>query len=1033
MSWVKRVAGVFLGGVSSSGSRGKGVRAPRGRRVVVEALEDRRLLSVGGTYDFGDLPDNYGTTLAADGARHEAVGPTLGALRDAEADGLPTVGADGDDANGSADEDGVTFGEIRVGQLDAQVTVNVQNAPSGAKLDAWIDFDGDGAFGGAWEQIADTVEVSEGDNVVEFDVPSWAVSGETSARFRLGANGNLGPRGTTTEGEVEDYRVTITSLPSSGLFGSQQVIVPTADRPFSVFAADVNADGYMDVLSASYYDNRIVWHENDQHGNFNAHVINESTDGEASLTASDINGDGLMDIVVASSRDREIAWYQNDENGVFTKHVLSNSVTVATSVVTADVNSDGKVDILCGGWGGVRWFENDGSGGFSEHIYGSSRDTIRSVVVSDINRDGYMDILSGGTETDAWEPEWYSVFNWYENDGNEGFTEHTVASSWPTIHRAADVNGDGYADIVAATNDQRLVWYENDGNAGFVSHPITDTEAHYNSLVVADVNADGHPDILCAHASVLSEEGSEIVLHVNDGNGEFAAHTLDTSASSYARDQFSSVFAADMDGDGDLDALSTNHNGTIAWYEQWGAPAVPLGEADFIELTSLALSQRANAYSFSTTRNGHLTTDATFDPAAGDVTLRLLDGQGQLIEEVTGTDGYLRIDHIAPAVGTAYEIQLTGSNTNVDLRICNLVSQTGGAVEVFDTDGDDRYLFTVTDTFNVTANGVEYRFDDASTFDFRSEGGKDTIELVDSAGDDTLTATYEKTTLAGTLPGGQGYSATAYGFHVAHGYAKNGGRDTAELIGSEHTDRAKAYQGLVKLMGPGYYRRAKFFESVEVDMGAGVDAAVLAASDGVDMVWAMKDELRVAHDVELADGEAPAFATVAYGMTIIGAEQVVARARGGDDWIEIHDSALNDVLIAKPNKVEMMNGAREGVGRGAEYRITGRGFGHVSSIADQGGDGDAAKLYDSAEAGVDLWAAGYLDGETWSSMSSPSRLLYEVLAFEHVGGYGFNGGLGEDHGVNRKDHFDDVDFVFQYGYWEGGDEPVSNPRNPRGR
>ena len=42
------------------------------------------------------------------------------------------------------DEDGVTFGEIRVGQLDATVTVNVQNAPSGAKLDAWMDFNGDG-------------------------------------------------------------------------------------------------------------------------------------------------------------------------------------------------------------------------------------------------------------------------------------------------------------------------------------------------------------------------------------------------------------------------------------------------------------------------------------------------------------------------------------------------------------------------------------------------------------------------------------------------------------------------------------------------------------------------------------------------------------------------------------------------------------------------------------------------------------------------------------------------------------------------
>ena len=46
MNWVRRLVGGFLGGVGNSGSRGKGTRAPRGRRVAVEALEDRRLLSV---------------------------------------------------------------------------------------------------------------------------------------------------------------------------------------------------------------------------------------------------------------------------------------------------------------------------------------------------------------------------------------------------------------------------------------------------------------------------------------------------------------------------------------------------------------------------------------------------------------------------------------------------------------------------------------------------------------------------------------------------------------------------------------------------------------------------------------------------------------------------------------------------------------------------------------------------------------------------------------------------------------------------
>ena len=164
--------------------------------------------------DSGDAPSPYSTSRAADGAYHVALGPTLGVSRDWESDGQPTVAADGDDVTGTPDdEDGVTFGSIQVGQLDANVTVNVQNAPDGAKLDAWIDFDGDGSWDGRLEQIADSVTVHDGDNAVTFDVPSSTIDGATYARFRLSTVGGLDPGGFAADGEVEDYQVTI--LPSA--------------------------------------------------------------------------------------------------------------------------------------------------------------------------------------------------------------------------------------------------------------------------------------------------------------------------------------------------------------------------------------------------------------------------------------------------------------------------------------------------------------------------------------------------------------------------------------------------------------------------------------------------------------------------------------------------------------------------------------------------------------------------------------------------------------------------------------------------
>ena len=46
------------------------------------------------------------------------------------------------------------------------------------------------------------------------------------------------------------------------MFGSQQVITTAAARPHSVYAADLDGDGDLDVLSASYDDDKIAWYEN---------------------------------------------------------------------------------------------------------------------------------------------------------------------------------------------------------------------------------------------------------------------------------------------------------------------------------------------------------------------------------------------------------------------------------------------------------------------------------------------------------------------------------------------------------------------------------------------------------------------------------------------------------------------------------------------------------------------------------------------------------------------------------------------------
>ena len=73
----------------------------------------------------------------------------------------------------------------------------------------------------------------------------------------------------------------------------------------SVFAADVDGDGDMDVLSASFVDDKIAWYENDGSESFTAHTITTDADGARSVFAADVDGDGDIDVLSASPKGRQ--------------------------------------------------------------------------------------------------------------------------------------------------------------------------------------------------------------------------------------------------------------------------------------------------------------------------------------------------------------------------------------------------------------------------------------------------------------------------------------------------------------------------------------------------------------------------------------------------------------------------------------------------------------------------------------------------------------------------------------------------------
>ena len=529
--------------IRQSQPRQRSYRRTSSRRLLFEPLEDRYLLAA----DFGDAPLPYPTTLAEDGARHEATGPTLGMNRDTETDGTHSADASAD----GADEDGVMFGTVQVGQLGASVTVNVQNAVTGSKLDAWIDFNGDGSWGGPFEQIFDSVDVSAGDNNLTFDVPSWADDGTTMARFRLSTAGDLGVGGSAADGEVEDYRVMIAPpTEASGNFTAHTI---TGGAYYSVFAADMDGDDDLDVLSASYKYNSIAWYENDGTQSFTAHPIT-TADGAYSVFAADVDGDGDMDVLSASYNDGKIAWYENDGNRNFSlAQAMTTAADGAYSVFAADMDGDGDMDILSASAHDdkIAWYENDGGQFFTAHTITTAANAARSVFAADVDGDGDMDVLSASYND--------GKIAWYENDGNRNFRAHTITTAADEASSvfAADVDGDGDLDVLSASYNDDIAWYENGGNRNFRAHTISTAASDARSVFAADVDGDGDMDVLSA-----SSRHDKIAWYENDGTQSFTAHTISTA------DEASSVFAADVDGDGDLDVLSASYRDHgIHWYE----------------------------------------------------------------------------------------------------------------------------------------------------------------------------------------------------------------------------------------------------------------------------------------------------------------------------------------------------------------------------------------------------------------------------------------------------------------------------------
>jgi hypothetical protein len=160
--------------------------------------------------DFGDLPSSYNATLLADeGPYHISGTLRLGSMIDTEGDGTESDTAEGDEY-----DDGVArSGAWSDGTDGGSVAVTVTGGSG--YLVGWIDWNNDGDFLDAGENIINQAVNQGVGQIIDFDVPAGTFPGTGgnlffNARFRLFETAPTYPGnayiGSTTNGEVEDYQ-----------------------------------------------------------------------------------------------------------------------------------------------------------------------------------------------------------------------------------------------------------------------------------------------------------------------------------------------------------------------------------------------------------------------------------------------------------------------------------------------------------------------------------------------------------------------------------------------------------------------------------------------------------------------------------------------------------------------------------------------------------------------------------------------------------------------------------------------------------
>jgi hypothetical protein len=330
---------------------------------------------------------------------------------------------------------------------------------------------------------------------------------------------------------------TLSSAAVSQDFGSPVAVSASSMAANSVATGDFDQDGDLDIVTASYGNTTIAWHENLGQWAFgSAQILSTNSAESRSVTVADIDADGDEDIVFCGHT--HVRWLENLGAGIFASEAVISSYNQAVwlEVEVADIDGDQALDVASvDAAGRIWWWPGLGSGQFgAPNEVANVGGHPDGLCVADLDGDGDVDFVVSHRDSQE--------LAWYRNDGQPTDWNRTVFDAGLVYFGpvfAGDIDSDGDLDIAAGASGF-MGWYENDGSGGLGPRQSVWTSGWPG---LADLDQDGDLDMFGTSSGTTSFWFENLGLQGFSGPQAFA------SPGGSIR------LAADLDGDGDQDLL----------------------------------------------------------------------------------------------------------------------------------------------------------------------------------------------------------------------------------------------------------------------------------------------------------------------------------------------------------------------------------------------------------------------------------------------------------------------------------------------